>query len=71
MSAAKKPNPPSIATALALNEAKALRAKKYAEKEKGVREMFAAGVPKKRIEAVLRVSHQYIQKVLARAEVKS
>lgn len=58
-------------TAMALEEAKAIRAKQYEHKDKRILAMVADGVPKSHIEAALRVSDRYINKVLARAAVKS
>lgn len=54
-------------TAMALEEAKAIRAKQYEHKDKRIRSMVADGTPKTEIMKSLGVSHKYIQKVLARA----
>ena len=54
-----------------LADARAIRAQKYAHKDKHILAMVADGVPKSHIEAALRVSDRYINKVLARAAVKS
>lgn len=49
-----------------LADARAIRAQKYAHKDKQILAMVADGVPKSHIEAALRVSDRYINKVLAR-----
>lgn len=54
-----------------LADARAIRAQKYAHKDKQILAMVADGVPKSHIESALRVSDRYINKVLARAAVKS
>lgn len=54
-----------------LAEARAIREQQYAQKDKRILAMVADGVPKSHIEAALRVSDRYINKVLARAAVTS
>lgn len=71
MNAKRKPNPPSAEMLRALDEAKRIREQRYAHKDKRIRSMVADGVPKRDIETALRVSHQYILKVLARPEPQS
>lgn len=54
-----------------LAEARAIREQQYAQKDKRILAMVKDGVPKSHIEAALRVSDRYINKVLARAAVTS
>lgn len=51
-----------------LEEAKKLRAERYAHKDKRILSMIADGVPKSEIKKTLRTSDHYIAKVLARAK---
>lgn len=67
MNAKKKPNPPSVETKRALEEAKRLRAEAYAHKDKRIRSMLEDGVPKSEIASAIGVSHRYIQQVIARS----
>lgn len=53
--------------AMAMEEAKALRAKAYALKDKRILAMLKNGATKKEVMATLHTSHDYIAKVLARA----
>lgn len=56
----------SAKMAAALEEAKAIRAKEYAYKDKRILSMLKDGATKKEVVSTLHVSHQYIAKVLAR-----
>lgn len=52
----------------ALKDAKRRRAEEYAYKDRRILSMLEDGVSKKDIEATLRVSHRYIQQVIARSK---
>ena len=54
-------------TEMALEEAKAIRAKQYEYKDRRILSMLADGMTKQDVVTALGVSHKYIQKVLARA----
>lgn len=57
--------------AMALDEAKEIRAKQYAYKDKRILAMLKDGATKKEVIDTLHTSHQYIKQVLARAGGKS
>lgn len=57
-------------TAMAMEEAKALRAKAYALKDKRIVAMLKNGATKKEVMDTLHTSHDYIAKVLAREAAK-
>lgn len=59
-------NPTSKAKLDALEQAKTRRSEAYAHKDRRIMAMLADGVPKSDIQSALRVSYQYIQKVVAR-----
>lgn len=69
MSDATKQPTMGAKTAMALEEAKAIRAKQYAYKDRRIVSMLKEGVTKQEVIETLHVSGKYITKVLKREGV--
>lgn len=69
MSATRKPNPPSVETARALDDARTMRQKRTAEKEARVLKMASDGVSQRDIANAMGVSRNWVQKALAKSTV--